>query len=89
MILVIDNYDSFTYNLVQYLGELKVELAVHRNDRISIEQIRRCVLRTELPHRKRALFVLLLSAHGLLPAPSRKSPRPVAARSSRPVPMGQ
>ena len=32
MILVIDNYDSFTYNLVQYLGELKVEMQVHRND---------------------------------------------------------
>jgi len=40
MILVIDNYDSFTYNLVQYLGELNVEMQVHRNDQISIEQIR-------------------------------------------------
>src|ERR1051326_5108573 len=40
MILVIDNYDSFTYNLVQYLGELKVEMQVHRNDQISIEKIR-------------------------------------------------
>ena len=40
MILVIDNYDSFTYNLVQYLGELKVEMQVHRNDQISIDQIR-------------------------------------------------
>jgi anthranilate/para-aminobenzoate synthase component II len=40
MVLVIDNYDSFTYNLVQYLGELQVELQVHRNDRISVEQIR-------------------------------------------------
>ena len=40
MILVIDNYDSFTYNLVQYLGELKAELAVHRNDQISLDQIR-------------------------------------------------
>src|SRR6266403_1102978 len=35
MVLVIDNYDSFTYNLVQYLGELKVDLQVHRNDKIS------------------------------------------------------
>lgn len=41
MILVIDNYDSFTYNLVQYLGELKVEMAIHRNDRISLDEIRR------------------------------------------------
>ena len=40
MILVLDNYDSFTYNLVQYLGELGVDLQVKRNDEISIEQIR-------------------------------------------------
>ena len=40
MVLVIDNYDSFTYNLVQYLGEMQVEMQVHRNDQISVEQIR-------------------------------------------------
>ena len=40
MVLVIDNYDSFTYNLVQYLGELKVDLQVHRNDQITLEQAR-------------------------------------------------
>jgi anthranilate synthase/aminodeoxychorismate synthase-like glutamine amidotransferase len=40
MILVIDNYDSFTYNLVQYLGELKAEMQIHRNDQITIDQIR-------------------------------------------------
>ncbi len=39
MLLVIDNYDSFTYNLVQYLGEMQVDVQVRRNDRISIEQI--------------------------------------------------
>ncbi|MBD3425842.1 MAG: anthranilate/aminodeoxychorismate synthase component II [Candidatus Omnitrophica bacterium] len=39
MIFVIDNYDSFTYNLVQYLGELGEEVAVYRNDRIAPEQI--------------------------------------------------
>jgi anthranilate synthase/aminodeoxychorismate synthase-like glutamine amidotransferase len=39
MMLVIDNYDSFTYNLVQYLGEMQVDVQVHRNDRISLEQI--------------------------------------------------
>ena len=39
MILVIDNYDSFTYNLVQYLGELGQEIAVRRNDGISIADI--------------------------------------------------
>jgi para-aminobenzoate synthetase component II len=40
MVLVIDNYDSFTYNLVQYLGELDVAMEVHRNDQITLEQIR-------------------------------------------------
>jgi len=39
MLLVIDNYDSFTYNLVQYLGELGAEVVVHRNDAITIEEI--------------------------------------------------
>ena len=39
MILVIDNYDSFTYNLVQYLGELGGDPRVYRNDAITIEQI--------------------------------------------------
>jgi anthranilate synthase/aminodeoxychorismate synthase-like glutamine amidotransferase len=39
MILVIDNYDSFTYNLVQYLGELGIEQTVVRNDSITIEEI--------------------------------------------------
>lgn len=41
MILVIDNYDSFTYNLVQYLGELGAEPVVARNDRITISEIER------------------------------------------------
>ncbi|MBS2967291.1 aminodeoxychorismate/anthranilate synthase component II [Metabacillus sp. KIGAM252] len=40
MILMIDNYDSFTYNLVQYLGELGEELMVRRNDEITIQEIR-------------------------------------------------
>ena len=39
MLLVLDNYDSFTYNLVQYLGEMNVDLEVHRNDQISLEKI--------------------------------------------------
>ena len=39
MLLMIDNYDSFTYNLVQYLGELGVEVAVHRNDAIGVDDI--------------------------------------------------
>lgn len=40
MILMIDNYDSFTYNLVQYLGELGADLKVIRNDELTVEQIR-------------------------------------------------
>ena len=39
MILVIDNYDSFTYNLVQYLGELGVEPMVRRNDELTVDEI--------------------------------------------------
>ena len=39
MLLLIDNYDSFTYNLVQYLGELGADVHVHRNDAISLEQV--------------------------------------------------
>lgn len=39
MLLMIDNYDSFTYNLVQYLGELGEELVVYRNDRITLDEI--------------------------------------------------
>ncbi len=41
MLLMIDNYDSFTYNLVQYLGELGAEVRVCRNDQIDIDGIRR------------------------------------------------
>jgi anthranilate synthase/aminodeoxychorismate synthase-like glutamine amidotransferase len=41
MLLVIDNYDSFTYNLVQYLGELGAEIDVRRNDAISVDDIGR------------------------------------------------
>jgi para-aminobenzoate synthetase component 2 len=41
MLLVIDNYDSFTYNLVQYLCELGAELVVRRNDEVTVEEIER------------------------------------------------
>ena len=41
MLLMIDNYDSFTYNVVQYLGELGAEVVVHRNDEVSLEDIER------------------------------------------------
>ena len=39
MLLMIDNYDSFTYNLVQYLGELGADVRVYRNDAITIDEI--------------------------------------------------
>ncbi len=39
MILILDNYDSFTYNLVQYMGELGADVVVHRNDKITCAQI--------------------------------------------------
>lgn len=39
MLLVIDNYDSFTYNLVQYLGELGAEMKIFRNDEVSVDEI--------------------------------------------------
>jgi len=41
MLLMIDNYDSFTYNLVQYLGELGADVRVFRNDQITVEEIER------------------------------------------------
>jgi len=40
MILIIDNYDSFTYNLVQYIGALNPDLEVHRNDKITLDKIK-------------------------------------------------
>ena len=39
MVFVLDNYDSFTYNLVQYLGELGAEVEVYRNDELTVEQV--------------------------------------------------
>jgi anthranilate synthase/aminodeoxychorismate synthase-like glutamine amidotransferase len=39
MIAVIDNYDSFTYNIVQYLCELGADVTVHRNDRVTIDEL--------------------------------------------------
>ena len=41
MLLMIDNYDSFTYNLVQYFGELGQEVIVHRNDQITVSAIKK------------------------------------------------
>ncbi len=41
MLLMIDNYDSFTYNIVQYLGELGAEVVVYRNDELTLADIER------------------------------------------------
>ncbi len=41
MILMIDNYDSFTYNLVQYLGEMGEKIKVFRNDEITVDKIKK------------------------------------------------
>ena len=40
MVLVIDNYDSFTYNIVQYLGEMQVKMEIYRNDEVGLDKIR-------------------------------------------------
>ena len=47
MILVIDNYDSFTYNLVQYLGELGADIKVMRNDAVTLEEVAAAIASTE------------------------------------------
>src|ERR1044072_9049486 len=41
MVFVLDNYDSFTYNLVQYLGELGADVVVRRNDQVTVEEVQR------------------------------------------------
>jgi anthranilate/para-aminobenzoate synthase component II len=41
MLLILDNYDSFTYNLVQYFGELGAEMKIFRNDALSVEDVKK------------------------------------------------
>ena len=55
MILMIDNYDSFTYNVVQYLAELKADVQVYRNDEITIAEIEQLAQKRSLYHRVPAL----------------------------------
>ena len=52
MVLVIDNYDSFTYNLVQYLGELGAEMRVRRNDEVTLERDRGACSRSRSSSRR-------------------------------------
>ncbi len=68
MVLVIDNYDSFTFNLVQYLGEMNVDLQVQRNDQITLDQIR--ALKPE-----RILISQDRAPHGKRGSPMRSSGR--------------
>jgi anthranilate synthase component 2 len=78
MVFVLDNYDSFTYNLVQYLGELGAEVEVHRNDELTVEEV-------EALHPDR----ILLSPGPCTSSASawaiRPSARPLAARWSAPA----
>ena len=79
MVFVLDNYDSFTYDLVQYLGELGAEVEVHRNDELTVEEV-------EALHPDRILLSpgpctpFLASAWAIRP-----SARHLAARSSAPA----
>ena len=57
MILLIDNYDSFTYNLYQYLCELGAEVSVVRNDKITLGQLRNMNPEKLLSHRVLALLI--------------------------------
>ena len=43
MVFVLDNYDSFTYNLVQYMGELGAEMVIRRNDELTPPRSKRCI----------------------------------------------
>ena len=77
MLLMIDNYDSFTFNLVQYFGELGEDVRVFRNDEIDVDGIARCSAR-----RAR----LLARARARRPRPAsastRSAPSPASCRSS-------
>ena len=52
MVFVLDNYDSFTYNLVQYLGELGAEVVVRRNDQVTVKEVK-AMRPTAYPHLSR------------------------------------
>ena len=78
MILVIDNYDSFTYNFVQYLGELGAEMTVRRNDEITLDEIRGCSPRTSSSRRGRARRTTAVSPSTSSASSTRPSPSSVS-----------
>ena len=78
-VLVVDNYDSFTYNLVQYLGELGAELDVVRNDRATVDELlgaRAATASSSRPARARP------TRPGSRSRSSAASPRPASRRSA-------
>ena len=94
MLLMIDNYDSFTYNLVQYLGELGAEVKVVRNDEVGIDEVERMrpeedrdLARALLAERGWAYRLLSSSASAArcrssaCASATRRSDRPMAERS--------
>ena len=98
MVFVLDNYDSFTYNLVQYLGELGAEVVVRRNDEVTPEEVEAMKPERILlspgpctPHEAGILVPLIRHMAGKAPilafaSATRPSARRLAARWSAPKP---
>ncbi len=88
-VLVIDNYDSFTYNLVQYLGELGAEVEAVRNDRASVDELLDARLRARASSRpgpctpdEAGISLEVVRAHARGGHPdARRLPRPPGARA--------
>jgi hypothetical protein len=75
MLMMIDNYDSFTYNLVQYLGELGSPVTVYRNDRIAVADIAEMAPQA----------IVIASRYSASVSVTNASPRPSARASSMPT----
>ena len=73
MILVIDNYDSFVYNLVHYVEDFGVPTEIHRNDALSVADVLRKKPRALYGHRDRASVQASIRAPARGPLPSRSS----------------
>ncbi len=87
MILMIDNYDSFTYNLVQYLGELDAEVVVERNDQITLAEIEKLapelIPSTEGPANGFLNNVCMSNPHTANPPPAQSAVIASGKRTSR------